>query len=363
MALVFQDQSGLGQGISKSSSAISQALQQRGAKNQQMSLIQTILNQNSQNKAGDGQQTPPINGQQTEIVEDSETIYDTQGNPIDTSGREQNAAPQFKVPYDESQLLAATMVNPELRKAMESQNNQAIESQKLQIKKQNQIGTEDRSEIREYAKPFQDVSKIKSSYNKLQKAKDLIVNKKVSLDQNQFRKLYTSALEDTGWDAVAELFKSDDQKKLFALLRDFFNPKEIGGSNPSTKEMLVTLSTIPSSNFGFEANLDLINTLLEDAEGKVHTAETIRDLRKSGREYNFGEFQEIVQKTSDKRLAPSKEKYKKEMFVAQKSKVFRGDKPKPGFVFVLDENGNPGSIPKAKIKDLEKKGGTVVNVY
>lgn len=237
----------------------------------------------------------------------------------------------------------------------------AVDLAKPNLKEESEIRKEDRAEIAKYSEPYRDLTMIDTSVKKLEKAKDLIQNRKVSLDQNQFRRLATAILEDEDYSAVAQYFKTDEQKMLFALLKDYFKTKDIGGSNPSTKEVLLSLSTLPSENLGQEANVALVNELLKDAKARQFKGNKINELRSSNKKYNFGEFQKMVEDDVKQNLEPLEKDYQKDLVRAQYSKQIGGKKPNPGYIWAVNPDGSLGQIPKQNAKKFEDAGGIIFN--
>lgn len=235
-----------------------------------------------------------------------------------------------------------------------------LQQQQLPVQKEDaQIRKEERAEIRKYSEPYLDLQSLKSGVNKLDKAKDLIVNRKVSLDENQFRGLVNAILEDQDYSALAQYFKTDEQKQLYALMKDSFKTKEIGGSNPSTKEVLLTLATLPSERMGRGANIALINTLREDAIGRLAKGEAVAEIRKEGKRYNFGEFKDLVESASEQKLGPLRKEHERENIKAQYYHRIEGRSPPEGHVWAVSADGQIGSIPVSQIKKWEDNGGQV----
>ena len=120
------------------------------------------------------------------------------------------------------------------------------------------------------------------------------------------------------------------------------------------------MSKLPSGKFGKEANMYLINTLIKDAKYRELQGDKIKELRKSGKPYNFSQFQEEVDNYADEQIKPFDEQIQKEQQKEAVSQQFEGLRPKKGNVFAVDKDGNTGEIPSKNAKKFEAAGGTVV---
>jgi len=316
---------------------------------------QTVYQQGGQ--AGMGLNPPGENGDA--VRQQLQQAAAAQPNNVPANSPQQGFDISKLTPEQKEKLSLALAASPysqhrELAKVLNDQAK-TLRGEDQEIRK------ESRAEIAKYSEPYRDLNMIDSSVSKLEKAKELIQNRKVSLDQNQFRRLATAILEDEDFSAVAQYFKSDDQKMLFALLKDYFKTKDIGGSNPSTKEVLLSLSTLPSENLGQEANIALINELLKDAKGRQIKGKAISELRASGKQYNFGEFQKVIEDQVAQGVKPLEQEYSKDLIKAQYAKQIGGKKPNAGYVWVVDKDGNLGQIPKQNLKKFEDAGGIILN--
>lgn len=115
-----------------------------------------------------------------------------------------------------------------------------------------------------FMEKFPDLNKSQTDLNKLYQAKKIIEE----MPDDLMRKLVQAKLEGRGLDQMAQIFKSPEQQKLFYLLRPYLETKEIGGSNPSTKEVLLAMSSLPSGLNTKEANKYIINQMINDKEGQ-----------------------------------------------------------------------------------------------
>ncbi len=157
---------------------------------------------------------------------------------------------------------------------------------------------ENRKEIAQYSKPFENVSELQSNVKKLQEAKNIIESEDFNV--SKFRKGITGILEGEE-SPVAELFKTPAQQKLFALLRDSLKPKDIGGSNPSTREVLIAMSAIPSYLKGKEANKYIIDKMIEAAEQNLDKGMLISGLRKYNDSASPSDFKDAIESKISKK--------------------------------------------------------------
>ncbi len=199
-----------------------------------------------------------------------------------------------------------------------------------------------RAEINKYSEPYENIASLKQNVGKLKKAQKLIQDEKVSFDENKFRNLLVAALEDKE-STVADVLKTDAQQELFYLLRDALKPKEIGGSNPSTREVLIAMASLPSMFKGKQANLAIIGDMLSNAEENLHRGEFITDLKKEDKNLslNPGQFKERVEKSASK---------------FKNQRAVKGQQLPAGSVWMMSPDGQIGSVPKDRIKEAEEQG-------
>lgn len=203
---------------------------------------------------------------------------------------------------------------------------------------------ENRKEINKFAEPYENIASLKQSVGKLNKAKKLIENDAVSFDENQFRNFLVAALEDRESN-IGELLKTDAQQELFYLTRDSLKPKELGGTNPSTREFLYALATNPSIFKGKKANLAIVESLLSNAEENLERGKTVTDLKKDTKNLymNPGEFKDKVEQSASK---------------FRNSKAINGQKLPEGSVWMISPEGEVGSVRKDQIEEALQNGFT-----
>lgn len=145
-------------------------------------------------------------------------------------------------------------------------------------KQQHEIMKENRAANQKYSEPYEDISKLNTIVNKLEQAKKIIESEE--FDSSIFQRGLVAFLESGDEGALGELLKTPAQKKLFHLIRDSLRVKELGGSNPSTKELLIELASKPSYLTGVEASKFMIDNMIEDAKRNLKKSHIISGLRK-----------------------------------------------------------------------------------
>ena len=156
-------------------------------------------------------------------------------------------------------------------------------------KEQRERFKENRKEILDYSKNFEDTAKLKGNIDRLKEAQKLVER----IDPNIFRKALLSFAQGGKY---ADLLKTEDEQKLFSLLRPFLNTREIGGANPSTPEVLITLESLPGLTKKKGANKYILNQLLKDAERDFNKGRVIQNLRKINPNADPAQFKDLVER-------------------------------------------------------------------
>lgn len=161
------------------------------------------------------------------------------------------------------------------------------EYNKLKGKYNLDTAKENRAAIKEYSKPYLDLTKLKETEKKIQRLAHLINEKKVGR-KTDVGTYMQALLEGKGNERLTEIFKTPEEQELGYLLRDFYNTKEIGGSNPSTKEVLLTLGTLVDRFKTPEANKKIAEGLLNHARSMRLKGEAV--LKNMDKGMKLGEF-------------------------------------------------------------------------
>lgn len=164
-------------------------------------------------------------------------------------------------------------------------------------KMQKEERREFRKEINEYAKPYQDISELKKNKDYAEQARDLIYNGDVG---NSFMRKAAIILAEgkTGqWigENLKKLATTADEQKLSALMMKFARPKDIGGSNPSTREVLIALERNPDILNHPDANKFLIDEMLRYSDIDYKKGQLIAGLKKYDPYMNSDVFKDLVE--------------------------------------------------------------------
>lgn len=191
---------------------------------------------------------------------------------------------------------------------------------------------ENRERLDKYSSDYSDVTKLRQNVNDLKEA-SRIINK---VDPSVARKLALAILEDNE-SSVATLLKTADEQKLFSLLRDSIKAKQEGGSNPSTRELMISLRGIPDIKNKKEANQAIVSRLLHNAETNLGKAELINGIRSKNPSADPDRVKELVESKIEK-------KFGKGVFQTEET------------IRIETKDGRKGSIPKSNLKKALKEG-------
>lgn len=227
-----------------------------------------------------------------------------------------------------------------------------------------EIRTENRNEIRKYAEPYQDLSKFDLNIIKLKEAEKLVDSDKVSVDDQWFRTVVSGIME--GHETpLAELAKTSEQQKLWYLLRDALKPKEIGGTNPSTKEVLIAMGSLPSGYKTKDANRFIIRQMIKQAELDKYKGQEISKLRREDEKISFPHFQQKVDESVGKYAAQKQQeldkKFEQEAKISTAQDLVKNTPPPKGYSWMLTKNGDTIKVPEKDVKILQSDGSILLN--
>ena len=404
MAIVYQKDAGLGQGITALGQALSQGISQFG-ESQYKTALQRAMDERKE-RAQEKQAELKYQNE-LRLLQDKEALKNQGfastlenlgfgrpqlqeedqflGGLTRQSAQEEGAAPTLKEKFktlpdenappsqkyalstDEYGPISRAQIdglliapNESARKLGESLDKRWTEQYKLDSKENAEIRKEYRNDIRKYSEPYQDVSKLQINVEKLNKAKELIASGKVSVDDNFIRNAVAGILE--GHESpIAELVKTPEQQQLWYLLRDSLKPKEIGGSNPSTREVLITMSAQPGPYKGQAANEFIIQNMINQSETELFKANKIRDLRSKNESMPFPKFLEEIDRETTQ-FMQEQGKTLDELEKYQKARERVKDLPekiskKKGMIWVMSPDGKPLQIPIVDLKRVLDAGG------
>ncbi len=246
-------------------------------------------------------------------------------------------------------------IQSELKRRSDLAHDQAKTDAAI-IKVQGVEATEHRKQIREYAAPLDDLQKVDRGVRNLEEGKKILQNGNFSMDEATFQTAIGAILEGKGKDEIAQFFKTPDQQKMMYLLYDYIKPKELGGSNPSTKEVLIAMSKQPNPYKGKSANMFIMQNMIDDARIQQAKAFAIAKYRDDPNQ-TFAQFKSKV----DAEVAPQAELILKDgarsVAVSNAKEMIKDKKLyiPPGAVPMMDQEGNIKAIPANKVSLMESK--------
>ncbi len=289
-------------------------------------------------------QPPQVPGQPPEVLPEQPSLIDTSARDnfprivTDSQGREYGQ-------QDINKLLASQDAGiREIGKSLDKKL-QVLQSNYLQ--EQVEIRKRYRKDIKEHAEPYKNITDLQNKVNRLDQVQQIIDTEPASFNENFWRTTARALLEDMGSSTFATLFKNDAQRKVYSLLRTSFNTKEIGGSNPSTREVLMTMETLPSGFKSKISNEYITKLLKNEAEITLEQAKIISEIRDN--DQTFSEYQNAIQQ----RIAPFQEKKQQELarlseIQAAKAQV-KNLHIEKGYSAVLAPDGTIKQIPRKEV--------------
>jgi hypothetical protein len=255
------------------------------------------------------------------------------------------------------QLLSAPYA--EANRLGESLDRRWSDTYKQSSREAAEIRKENRQEIKSYAEPYKDISKLRGNLGKLEKARELIESGKVSVDGNWFRNT-ALAIAEGREEPYAEMIKTKEQQELWYLLRDSLKPKEVGGSNPSTKEVLIAMSSLPSPYKDQAANQFIVENMINKAKADVYKAEQISGLRSKESGSTFPVFQGKIESATEKYMEEQDKLLSKKMGIINAKQAVKDYPPKDGFVWMVAPDGSPRQVRISDAKWAQQSGGVLI---
>lgn len=335
---------------------------------QKNSQLQQLLNSINQRAQGGGQGVTPENIVPENMPKEipGTTPQRTQPQPTQTPSEVQarnqpGQRGQQRLNIRPEEIVAASALNPAVGRALGDAAKIEQKEDQFNRETDREIQKEDRGRIREYSKPYENIEPLRKNLSDLEQAKKLILSDNVSFDENVFRGIVSAALEAKGKGEVAELLKTPAQQKLFSLLKNSLKTKEVGGSNPSTREVLIAMSAIPSNLKGKEANLYIVDNMINDAKVNYEKGRIINQLSNNPN-LRYGEFLEKV----NSHVAPIQQQLEKEFDLEDMKNsaraVVSGRQPKQGYVFMLNpQTGEPREVLARDVEAAKAAGGILLN--
>ena len=261
--------------------------------------------------------------------------------------------------YDQAASEAAKIGNVALQKDYQDKANQRREDVRQKQQFNQKLQVKDIDAIRAEVKPYTNTQDLEKNVADLKRAVQLIDTGKVSLDSNFLRNVTMGILEGKNHSELAELLKTPEQQELFSLLRKSLKPKQEGGSNPSTREILISMSSIPNPYKGTQANRFLAENLLNEAVLNVEKSKAMKRFAKE-KGISYEQWQEKV----DEYIAPmqqemnSKLKFKYDIESAKTNII--GKSPSPGMTFMMAPDGSVREVRMQDIASSKQSGGVLL---
>lgn len=245
------------------------------------------------------------------------------------------------------------------RKEVEKIKQRMFENQKQKNKFSQDQRMKDVEDIRKEIQPYVNTEELTKNVKDLQRVVQLIDSGNVSLDDNYMRNFVGSLLGDSKYPVLQELLKTPEQQELFSLTRKSLKPKQEGGSNPSTKEVLLSVSSIPNPYKGRRANRFIAENLLNEA---IIQEEKSKAMKRFARDKNLS-YEEWQAKV-DEFVAPMKEeldnKLQRKYKLENAKEQLAGRRPGQGKVFVMSPEGVVGEINRSQLDAALSSGGELL---
>lgn len=174
---------------------------------------------------------------------------------------------------------------------------------KLQ-QKQNQFNQERNLK---FSEGYEDLTKLQENVDNVNEAIKIIDEENLGGKARQFIKAIATQKNPN----LDELIKTDAENKLYHLLYDFIRPKELGGSNPSTREVIMSLARLPSGAKGKEVSKFIAKNMQNHADKMLTKGKRINSLLSYDPYMNPGKFRSLADKplkseTSSQQRSPKK---------------------------------------------------------
>ena len=149
-----------------------------------------------------------------------------------------------------------------------------------------------KNKINDFTKNYSNFQELQDNERAAIQAKDLIYNK--DINPGFMKKAMIGLTEGIGFPEFKKLFTTPDEQKLAALIMKFARPKDIGGSNPSTREVLLALERYPDILNSPEANKFLIDELVRRTQMDVSKSKLMSYLKKYDPSMDPTIFEDLV---------------------------------------------------------------------
>lgn len=343
-------------------------IQQAQPEPQDNTLLESIVGPQTEEQAQQGQpiqqaQQQPEASPLQQIQQANQEIPEEK-DVVQTKGGSYPSDEFFETPFGKfhPKQLEELMNSPyqENRQKADTISKFLVQQENLQGKENIQQRKEWRASINKFSEKFEDMPTMKLNRNRLERAKKMIEDDKINLGDNWFRNVSGTVLGEKGLPELKELLKTSDQKLFYNLIYPFIKPKEMGGSNPSTREVLMALQAQPSELKGKEANLEIINRMLLTANSDLEKGSIANEVRGKPGTISYGRFLNEVNEGVSERIEPLEKKYALESLALEKQKEFKNTPAGEGNMLILSPLGAVERHPAKDRKFLESQGGIFI---
>ena len=177
-------------------------------------------------------------------------------------------------------------------------------------KYQEERAKEDRAELAKFADSFAPLEDLRSQAKSLDRLEQVLAK----YDPNKIQNAFVSAL-DTGFtDSLRKIFTTEDQDIIESLVIPFVRTKDFGGSNPSTKEVLLKMKQYPSIYNSKAANKVLLGLMKSYVMSNLKKAQAAQILRRLNPDADprivKDELDKVIERYQENYLKNDKTKYK-----------------------------------------------------
>ena len=177
-------------------------------------------------------------------------------------------------------------------------------------KYQEERAKEDRAELAKFTDSFAPLEDLRSQAKSLDRLEQVLAK----YDPNKIQKAFISAL-DTGFtDSLRKIFTTEDQDIIESLVIPFVRTKDFGGSNPSTKEVLLKMKQYPSIYNSKAANKVLLGLMKSYVMSNLKKAQAAQILRRLNPDADprlvKEELDNVIERYQENYLKNDKTKYK-----------------------------------------------------
>lgn len=246
------------------------------------------------------------------------------------------------------------------RRDTQLKNEGALDKERLREK--NKVAAENRAAIKELKAPYKDMRKLRKHVKDAEKARNIILNSgKFSFDETWFRGALSAIADVRGYEAAKDILQTPEQQMMFSLLYDQLRPKELGGSNPSTKEVILSMSKLPNPYKGKAANAYIIGNILKDAKLQEYQGKVMNDISlEYGDNISEAQFTDILNNKLLEKADQLDRELENEADVVQATELMKERTQKPGHIWALTPTKDLIQIPAQDRIKAQASGLTIL---